>query len=166
MPLFSLAHLPFSPLLAATPAARESVSALYLVLLVGMSLLSYSVEYVYAQYGDSADVNWRNIATAAVLGIVHIAWRTWAGQSNLAMLASDPSNVAFRWELRILLAVSIVIPVWLVANSLRFTWLDRFVFRGLPLSLTRLGLGLVLALCFGWQATDLVRLLRDVPIGF
>ena len=151
-------------LLAATNTTEVMLSVGFVVFLLAAAVVSLLVEYLYARFGESMAVNGRFAVTAFVLLLMHIFWRTWPRETSIVSQSLAPDATGFRLTIWLFLAISILLPFWLVAGAARLTWLERFLPGGLGLTLVRALLSLALAGAIIWLGVDCAAVLEGVRL--
>ena len=149
------------PLLADTSAP---LSIGFCLLIALAAVASVVVEYLYARFGESADISWRFPVVTIVLVILHVFWHTWPQQIDIVGASLAPENTAFRLTIWLFLAATWAFPAWLLFGAVQFTWFDRFIPRGLPLVLFRAALCLGLAFAIVWQGLDSLSVLEGARL--
>ena len=151
-------------LLAATKPSEGMVSVGFISFVLALAGVSLLVEYLYARFGESMAVNARFAITAMVLLLMHIFWRTWPRQTNIVAQSLSPDATGFRLTIWLFLAISILLPVWLVAGAVRITWIERFLPGGLGLALVRVLLCIGLVCAIFWLGIDCANVLEGVRL--
>ena len=149
------------PILAETEAP---LSIGFCLLVFFAAVASVVVEYLYARFGESADISWRFAILAIVLGILNIFWHTWSQQIDIVGTSLAPENTLFRLTIWIFLAATWAFPAWLLLGTVQFTWFDRCIPGGLPLVLFRAALCIGLAFAIVWLGLDSLSLLEGVRL--
>ncbi len=134
---------------------------------LAVALVSYLMEVVASWRGVTYMMNWKNVINALVAGILFLIWITWSQEVNFANTSHDPGGrgTEFRMMLLLLIAISVVLPVWLTVSSLSFTLFDRrssgpVVFVGRLLSIV----GFAVMMVFATKSVQ--TLLQGVKISF
>ena len=151
-------------LLAATKPSEGMVSVGFVVFLLAVAGVSLLIEYLYARFGESMAINGRFAITSMVLLLMHVFWRTWPRQTNIAAQSLAPDASGFRLTIWLFLAISILLPLWLVAGAARITWLERYLPGGLGLVLVRVLLCLALVGAIFWLGSDCANVLDGVRL--
>ena len=149
------------PLLADTGVP---LSIGFCILVALAAVASGVVEYLYARFGESADISWRFVVVSIVLGVLHIFWHTWSQQIDIADASLAPENTLFRLTIWLFLIATWAFPAWLLSGAIQFTWFDRFIPRGLPLVLLRAALCVGLGFALVWMGLDSFSLLEGARL--
>ena len=149
--------MPLLPLLAAANIPPLPIG--FCIVVGTMAVASVIVEYLYARFGESNDICWRFSMVAVVLGMLHIFWHAWTQQLDVVGASLAPENTVFRLRMLAFIAVTWLLPAWLISNAAKFTWCDRFVPRGTGLVVFRTALCVGLAVALIWLGDDILSLL-------